>query len=140
MRVVLDTNVWVSALLNPRGTPGQILDAVSGHRIQVVTTEHLLSELREVIALPKIRGLLESRGLWDDARLLVAIHPGVEVVPDEAPRAHWLDRDADDDWVIECALTGGAEVIVTGDGALLELVSVEHVRIVSPSDFLEELG
>jgi putative PIN family toxin of toxin-antitoxin system len=139
MRVVLDTNIWVSAFVNPLGTPGRILDELDANRLDVVTTEHLLTELREVVHRPKVRQLLESRNLWDDSRLVVAIHPRVQVVEDVIPRQNWLHADPDDDWVIQCAVTGAVEYIVTGDKAVLGLGEVEGIRIVSAARFVDEV-
>lgn len=136
MRVVLDTNVWISAYLNPRGVPGRILDTLASRRIEVVSTEHLWTELRRVLYEPKVRELLETRNLWDDARLLVAMRLRVEFVENQSPHENWLAEDPDDDWVIQCAMTANADYIVTGDKALLGLAKVGNATILSPTDFV----
>ena len=139
MKVVLDTNVWVSAYLNPRGVPGQVVDALSSGRIEAVSTEHLWTELRRVVYEPKVREMLEARNLWDDARLLVAMQLRVELIENESPHENWLADDPDDDWVIQCALSANADYIVTGDKALLGLSRIGNVRIVSPGDFVTKV-
>jgi hypothetical protein len=50
IRAVLDTNVLVSALINPRGTPAQILDLWRGDRFLVLTSEAMMAELEDVLA------------------------------------------------------------------------------------------
>jgi len=136
MKVVLDTNVWVSAYLSPRGVPGRILEALSNSRIDAVSTEHLWNELRRVLYEPKVREMLEARDLWDDARLHVALRFRVELIENESPHENWLADDPDDDWVIQCALSANADYIVTGDKALLGLARIGNVLIVSPGDFV----
>jgi len=136
MRVVLDTNVWISAYLNPRGVPGRIVDALANGRVEVLSTEHLWTELRRVLYEPKVRELLEARSLWDDARLLVAMRLRVECVENQSPHENWLPEDPDDDWVLHCAMTANADYIVTGDRALLGLAEVGNTAILSPTDFV----
>jgi putative PIN family toxin of toxin-antitoxin system len=139
VKVVLDTNVWVSAYLNPRGVPGRIVDTLSSGRIEAVSTKHLWTELRRVIYEPKVREMLEARNLWDDARLLVAMQLRVELIENESPHENRLADDPDDDWVIQCALSANADYIVTGDKALLGLGRIGNVLIVSPSNFVTKV-
>jgi len=54
-RVVVDTNVWVSALLNPRGFPAQVLEALKRRQFIPVLSPPLIEELREVLARPRLR-------------------------------------------------------------------------------------
>jgi putative PIN family toxin of toxin-antitoxin system len=54
MRVVIDTNVWVSALLNPHGFPARILQAFRDRQFEVVVSHTLLTELRSVLRRPRI--------------------------------------------------------------------------------------
>jgi predicted nucleic acid-binding protein len=67
-----------------------------------------------VLYEPKVREMLEARGQWDDARLMVALQLVVELIENESPHENWLAEDPDDDWVIQCALSGSADYIVTG--------------------------
>ena len=53
-RAVIDTNVWVSAVLNPAGGPAAILDTYTYSRFDLVTSEPLLSELRQVLSRPRL--------------------------------------------------------------------------------------
>ena len=55
MRAVIDTNVWISALLNPAGAPARILAALQAERFALVTSETVLDELERVRARPRIR-------------------------------------------------------------------------------------
>lgn len=63
----------------------------------------------------------------------------VELIENESPHENSLADDSDDDWVIQCALSGNADYIVTGDKALLALSRIGNVLIVSPGDFVTKV-
>ena len=79
MKVVLDTNVWVSAYLSPKGAPGRVVKAVSSGRIEAVSTEHLWTELRRVLYEPKVREIVTGdKALLGLARIgnVLIVSPG----------------------------------------------------------------
>lgn len=126
MRVVLDTNVLVSAL-HFGGKPRRLLEAVLRGEHLLITGGAILAELEAV--------LVEVCG-WSPDRAHAArgeLEALAEVVaPTEVPR---ICRDPDDDHVLAIASAGGAEVLVTGDADLLSLSSHEGARIVTVADF-----
>jgi len=140
MRVVLDTNVWVSAFLNPLGGPGRLLELAASGRLHAVTTAHLWGELGRVVSEAKIRSLLEAHGTWEFVHQLVDQPPGIECVDSETPSARWVVDDPDDDWVVQAAVTARADLIVSGDQHLLQLGAAKGIRIVSPRDALPLLA
>lgn len=132
LRVVLDTNVIVSGL-GWRGPAGQVLDAAMDGRITPITSPPLLAELRRVLAYPKLAGVIPGgAGLAD---LVEA--SSIVVVP---RRTFSLVDDESDNRVVEAAVEGDAEVIVSGDDDLLSLGSVEDIPVETPRDFLTRLG
>lgn len=131
-RAVLDTNTWVSGL-GWGGPPGDVVEAALAGRFEVVTSHALLAELRRVLTYPK---LAEMFGDVDEVVELIALASHV-VRPTLALD---LVRDPDDNRVLEAAITGSADVIVTGDADLLDLQVVEGVRILTPADFAAELS
>jgi putative PIN family toxin of toxin-antitoxin system len=131
VRIVLDTNVIVSGLLSPGGTPGRVLDLLSSRRIIALYDDRMLREYRRVLPLPKlaisaqvIRGTLE---FIEAEGLLVA-----------APPLHFEVPDPDDLAFVEVAVAGDAVALVTGNGRHFaparEYVSVP---ILSPAEFIE---
>lgn len=132
MRIVLDTNVAVSALLW-RGTPYQLLQAIRQRPdAQIYSSATLLEELIDVLARPFASKRLATIG--KNARDVLCDY--LEVVdlvePPSVPRV--VAEDADDDEVIACALAARADLIVSGDRHLLDLD--EHhqsIRVVSPA-------
>ena len=136
MRAVIDTNVIVSGVLRSSGPPARALATNDADNVVWITSEPLMAELQRVLARPHIRRRLQ----WDDARIAlfatVLRRRSVIVEP-----THRLDvsRDADDDRVLEAAVAGNADYIVTGDRDLLELGSHEGIQIVTPADFVKLL-
>ena len=129
MRAVLDTNVIISALFWG-GRPRRVVDLAAAGRVQAITSGELLVELERVLAedfaVPQERIELVLRDILSYAEVIV---PAAEV---EAPIRDLADVD-----VLCCAVGGGADYIITGDGDLLALGQVGEVRIVGVSAFLE---
>lgn len=141
-RIVVDTNVWISALINSQGPPAQVLDALKLDEIELVLSQSLLDELLEVAGRPRIhrRYHLEEGEIEQLADLLV--DKSVWVEPTGELR---LCRDPDDDLILETALLGRAEHMVTRDDDIkrdLELIKwmrKQGVTVLSVSQFLELL-
>jgi putative PIN family toxin of toxin-antitoxin system len=136
-RAVLDTNILISGLITPRGTPAKVLLAWRAGHFNLVTSLPLLLELKEALARShlKDRYHLSSQDIRDfiallKDRALLITDPGVVSAQ---------LRDPDDLAVLACALAGDAEYIVTGDHDLLDLHSFEGVQVVRPSLFLQLL-
>lgn len=138
MRAVLDTNVLVSAVLSRAGAPGAILRAWREDRFQLITSAPLLDELRDVLARPRI---VERHGWSPEERLLFIAafdESAIVVTPDAELRV--VDEDPDDDRVLEAAITGGVDYIVSGDHHLLDLGEHAGIPIVTPARFVAALA
>jgi uncharacterized protein len=131
VRIVLDTNVVISALLW-RGTPHQLLGALATHpTTQLFSSPKLLEELSNVLSRPGASKQLAIVG--KSARDVLADYlEVVELVePVDLPR---IARDPDDDHVLACALAARADVIVSGDRDLLDLGTYQSIQVVSSAD------
>ena len=135
-RAVLDTNVYVSGLINSKGKPAAILRALRSKRFTLVSSPPINEEIIEVLNRPRIRdryGLGErifdvSLIPWEVAELVIDL-PEVRVC-----------SDPDDDKFLATAVGGRADYLVTGDvGDLLYLREYKSVAIVSPWDFVARL-
>jgi putative PIN family toxin of toxin-antitoxin system len=128
-RVVLDTNVYISALLFG-GLPGSLLDLAFLRSFTLIISPALLDELDE-----KLRAKFGvSPG--DAAFLRARLENIAQVVaPGEALSV--IAEDPDDNRVLECAVKGGAELIVSGDRHLLKLAQYRGIAIVTVRQFLE---
>ena len=129
MRVVLDTNVFVSSFFG--GNPRKIIDLWKTGGIEICLSEEILEEYLRVLG----RLQVSAPAL---AELLHLFKIGDNIVFAETPeKLEIVPEDSTDDKFIECALSAGAELIVSGDQHLLKLGNFRGVRIVSPARFLE---
>ena len=127
LTAVLDTNVLVSALLEPRGIPARILGHATERTFELVISDYILDELDDV--LERIPGI--EAGPRQEARNLLA-RIGRNVKP---LTGSWSERDPKDNPVLGTALAAGADFLVTGDKPLLDLKSVSAVEIVNVRRF-----
>ncbi|MDA1049150.1 MAG: putative toxin-antitoxin system toxin component, PIN family [Planctomycetota bacterium] len=128
MRIVLDTNVLIAALI-ARGVCAELLEhCVSTHTM--VTSDFILGELRGHL-IGKFK--YSDQDASDAIALLESQMEIVTPVSLEQP----VCRDPDDDQILATAIAGQAACIVTGDKDLLVLRRFKSVEIVSPSDFAE---
>ncbi len=130
IRVVLDTNVLVSAALFPASPPGQVLHYV-GERGSLLISNHTGLELRQVILRPRFQRYsdLAKRREFIASVLRVA-------EPVNATHSIAACRDPKDDKFLELALSGHATHIITGDQDLLDLHPFHGIPILNPAAFL----
>jgi uncharacterized protein len=122
LRVVLDTNVLVSALISD-GKPRELFRKGIENQFLIVTSDPLLKELSCVIGRPKFK-----TNPNEIRRITLALLSSAEVV-DVKTKLKVVKEDPKDDIVIETAYDGHADFIVTGDGHLLELESFSGIKI-----------
>jgi len=137
VRVVLDTNVIVSAIISPGGPPDRIFRAWRRGSYELITSAPLLEELAEVLVRPRIRHRtgFSSR---EEAAFVAELRESAVVV---APTRHLtVVSDPDDNRILEAATTARADYLVSGDDQVLSLESFEQTRIVTPSRFLAILN
>ena len=130
-RIVIDTNVLISGLLSMISTPAQAVEhAISNG--QLVATAATLRELMTKLLSPKFdRHVPRERR---DA-LLLRLAPLIEIV--EVVQRIQASRDPDDDKFLEAAVNGRADVVVSGDGDLLELNPFRGIAILAPATYLD---
>lgn len=119
MRVVIDTNLWLSGLMLPGGVPGQIVRAVSSATITAVLSEPMLLELRLALTYRRVRPRIP---LTDDEldRYLAELRYVAEVVDIRGSQAR-VPRDRRDDIVLATYLASSADFLLSGDADLLSL-------------------
>jgi len=130
MRVLLDTNVIISAILFG-GVPRGILEAALIGELDLITSPALLAELEGVL----------TRKFAFRSTTTASIRAELEALGEVAEPA-WIEpvtRSSADDLVLAAALAGNVDVIVTGDKELLDLATYESIRIEAPRPFLEGL-
>lgn len=138
IRVVLDANVFVSAVLNPRGIPAQILTAWRAERFHLVISEAILEEIARVLHHPRIL----KRHRWREERIRVFIEDlaHLAILTPEELKLKAIAEDPSDNRYLECAIEGEADYLVSGDQHLLGLGTYQKISILTPRAFLEVLG
>lgn len=127
---VVDTNVFVAALLSG-ATPRKVYDAFLDGRLTPVFSPETLAELIDVLTRPTLRVLMSEAEI---ARFLtMAQRDGRLVRPTTRITAC---RDLKDNMLLDAALAGPADVLVTGDKDLLVLHPFRGIRILRPAEFL----
>ena len=130
VRLVVDLNVLISGALWP-GASAFVLRAAEEGRVTLLASDRMLDTLQGVLVRPKFAKVL-SPGAEGVARVEDRIRSLVEVVIPAEVDAPGL-RDRDDLAILECAVGGGADLIVSGDKDLLTLRSFAEIGIVSPA-------
>ncbi len=134
MRVVIDTNVIVSGILNPHGSPGRIINLLLSEAITALYDDRILSEYREVLFRPAfgfsssdvevLLDFVESAGEHVSAELLSLILPDRNDLP-----------------FLEVASSGGADALITGNIKHFRPRRGQHkVLVIAPADFLRRYG
>ena len=138
MRAVVDTNVIVSAALRRGTPPGAIVRAWLEGGFEALTSAQLIAELEGVLARPRIA---ERLG-WSTAETASFVAGLVEAadVIDPDVTLDVVHADPSDNRVLEAALAGQADYIVSGDQHLLALGSFEGIEIVTPARFVAILS
>ena len=136
MKIVLDTNVFVSSVLTQSGNPFTIMEACRRGKLELIISKPLLDEIGRVFHKPK----LKRRHKWDDKQIsrylsrLVELSENVliENVPD-------LPADPTDAIILATAKKAQADAIVTGDEKhLLPLKSYKNIPIITPRQCVEQ--
>jgi putative PIN family toxin of toxin-antitoxin system len=135
-RAVLDTNVFLRGLLNPRSRCGRLLGEFTP-LYTLVLSPAIIREILEVIQRPHLRRKYPPLARLEPAALLARFERAEVVEPEVVPA---VCRDPDDDLFLACATEGRADFLVTEDKDLLDLGTHQGVRICRPAEFIERLG
>lgn len=134
MRVVVDTNVMVSGVLNPHGAPGRVVDAILSETVTVLYDDRIVSEYHDVLSRP-VFGFPRS-----DVETLLnfVVTAGEHVI---AQPLSLVLPDASDLPFLEVATSGYADALVTGNAKHFKPRRGQHsVLITTPADFVRQRG
>ena len=136
MRVVLDTNILVSALISPRGAPAFIHSCWEERRFTLLICPEQIAELRATFRKPSVAALIRSHQVGRQLNQFKRLAQHVGPLP-----AVERSVDPDDDFLLAMCEAGDADYLVTGDKSdLLSLRRHKRTRIVSAAAFARILG
>jgi hypothetical protein len=123
-KLVLDTNIWISAFLT-HGPPSEIVEMAEDEEVQVFASLEILDEINRVLQYEKIIGIL-NRSRTRSSTVMGTI-----------ARLSSIVEDTSDNHVLACAKEAAGQFIVSGDRHLLAIGRYGSARIVRPSEFLQ---
>ncbi len=128
MKVVIDTNIWISYLLGSllQGMDEKILSK----EIKVVVSDEMLKEISEVSSRPKFKNIFTAKRIKE----LFSLLDSYAIVVSPSQKVN-VCRDGKDNFLLEVALEGEADYLVTGDEDLLVLDQFNNTKIVKHKDF-----
>jgi uncharacterized protein len=132
LKAVFDTNIFVSALAIPGGQAERAIDLVIDARVNLCISKEIIHEVLGVLAQKF------SKGPEELSRTAMFLSELAELIISRKKLAV-LDDDPDNR-ILECAVTGHADIIVTGDRAMLDLKRYQEIRILSLRQFLDEIS
>lgn len=132
MRIVLDTKVLVSGLLNSNGPPGRILDLIVGRRLILLYDDRIIGEYSDVLARPQL-DIAQDQA----TAILSFIRLSGEHITAFPLRSNLLP-DIDDLPFAEVGISGNAEVLVTRNTKHFKAIN-ERVTVLSPAELIEKL-
>lgn len=138
IRVVLDANLYVSALLKPRSKPARILQLVYDGKVQLLLSSKILSEVKTALLYPKLQRLHQrTEEQVDDLLRKLA---KIAILTSGVLALDVVHSDPTDNKYVECAIEGEADFIVSGDRHLTDLKDFRGISILSPTAFLNVLS
>lgn len=128
-KVVFDTNIFISSIIFG-GNPRQCLELAREAKLQLYSSRSILLELAEK---------LREKFLWEEKDVQDVIEGLLDFVTLISPEAqiNVVKNDPDDNKILECSITAGAEFIVSGDKHLTSLKRFEDIPILSAKQFLD---
>ena len=131
-KVVLDTNILISAVVFG-GKPREILKQAIEGKIRLAVSAPIIEEIREVLGRDKFRYPAQM------INFIIGELESIAEFVEPQEKIEIIEKDEDDNRILECAAAFGADVIISGDNHLLDLKMYKGMRIIKASDFLEEV-
>ncbi len=137
MRIVLDTNVMVSAILSPRSTSAQIIRLVLDGVVNLIISHDILDETLRVIRYPRLVKLMKKNSVaLKEVESVIDRLSAIAVVTPGKLTLDVIQDDPSDNKILACAVEGEVDFIVSGDHHLIELKEFQGIPIVIPATFV----
>lgn len=139
MKVVFDTNLYVSSLISPNSVPASLIRLWKDDVFELVISQPTIAELRSVLGYEHLRQL--NRITDEDVdRFIHLLEQHAAVIDGAVDVAGAIPDDPDDEAILACAVEGGALLIISGDKHLLDLKEYAHISIISARQFWDRFG
>jgi uncharacterized protein len=132
LKVVIDTNVFISAFYLPESKPAGVVLLARRKAILNLISPQILKEVERII---------EKKLLWDNSKTQSAVSQIINFSEEVHPQVRLaIIADDPDNRILECAVAGQANFIISGDHHLIDLENYQGIKIVNPARFLELIG
>jgi putative PIN family toxin of toxin-antitoxin system len=137
MKIVLDTNVWISGLLW-KGSPARLLRLAESNQFEICSSDAIFTEFERVLGYARIQRQLQKLRLSQSEVVEFALKLIKVFITDPKILKNEVAADPDDDMFLACALSVGAQYLVSGDRHLLDMEEWRGIQIVTVKDFLAQ--
>ncbi len=135
MKIVVDANIYASALIKPKSNSGRIVDLVKQNQLELVISPSIIKEIKRILLYPKIK---KYHGLND--KEIDKYFEGMLIfawVVEGKEKLDVIKDDPTDNKYLACADEGEADYIISGDHHLLDLVNFRGITIIKAKAFLK---
>ena len=135
IKIVVDANLFASALIKPDSNPGNILELIKQNEVELVISPSVIKEIKRILLYPKIQKYHQKTAqqldtFFDDLLIFAWVVEGQAEID-------VIQTDPTDNKYLACALEGEADYIVSGDRHLLELRLYQGIQIIKAKAFLK---
>ncbi|MBI2658466.1 putative toxin-antitoxin system toxin component, PIN family [Candidatus Woesearchaeota archaeon] len=137
MKITVDTNILVSATFW-NGASDKIISKVEAKEIELVLSAEILNEYAGVLEYDEIKSKIKDKNL--ETKRTISKIIAISSIIEPKIRLSVIKDDPDDDRILECAIAGRVDYIVSSNNHLLKLKTYEGIQIVTPQEFLDKLS
>ncbi len=135
IKIVVDANLFASALIKPDSNPGNILELIKQNEVELVISPSVIKEIKRILLYPKIQKYHQKTAqqldtFFDDLLIFAWVVEGQAEID-------VIQTDPTDNKYLACALEGEADYIVSGDRHLLDLGLYQGIKIIKAKAFLK---
>ena len=134
MRITVDTNILISAAFWT-GDSNRIIDMVEEKEIELVLSKEIIEEFMRVLGCEEMQKKIVNKGLI--MRRTVEKIVALSNIVEPSMKLDAVKDDPDDNKILECAIAGNADFIVSSDNHLLKLRDFKGMKIITPAEFLK---
>ncbi len=134
MRIVLDTNIRVSATFW-EGDSDKIIELIERKEAELILSKEILEEFAGVLEYREIQDKIQNKNL--EMKRTVEKIASLSIIVEPQQKLDIIQEDQDDNKLLECAVAGKADFIISKDNHLLGLNEFNGIKIISPREFLE---
>lgn len=133
MKITVDTNVLISSTFW-NGNSNNIIELVENNKIELILSEEIIEEFIKVLNYKEIQGKIKDKNLEMKRSVEKIVSISKIVIPKLKIN---ISEDPDDNKILECAVEGEADYVISQDNHLLKLKEYNGIKILTPKEFLE---